>query len=370
MIRSVDEETLQDICREIALENYGFLYVNDHKDQIQSGYEGADTSFLEAGSISLSDIKDTLKSLTEDGVTGFERRRNGVYYYDPFETREGSRVSDELKSIFTYDLVINKETLETRFDIAPTDVDFFAQKLEGEDYVQRITAGEREYYVSGPRLKDKTSGDASVDSRLQEEAQRGTISHTDLEKVIDVAATDDVIRFLEKNDFVIDLDGEYLVKRALEDYASYLGGEIGEAVVEELGDVGVLPITEFNQVIRNEVDSRFDILVNFSGGDERSLIEEVREAIITDHNLTETPDLILDPERFERYVNQRATEIRDEIEAENRLATPSDYHELGHPRIEEIEISDSTRVNRYLQEQIMEKFNKLVEQRFETEDEN
>lgn len=367
MIRSVDEEALQDICRDIALDNYGFLYVNDHKGQIQSEYEGADTGLMAASSISLSELEKTLQSITENEISVFERLRSGVYYCDPFGNREGSRVSDELKSIFTYDLVVNKQTLESRFDIAPTDVDFFAERLEDEDYVRRITAGERDYYVSGPRLKDETSGDASVDSRLQEEARHGTISHADLEAVIDVAATSDVLRFLEKNDFVVDLDGEYLVKNSMTAYAEHLATTIADDVVEELGEIGILPRSEFDQLVRNEIQERFDVIVHLDRSDEDDLMTAVREEIAATEDLEETRDLMIDPERFDEYVTHRAEELRDEIEDEHDLPTPSAYHEEGHPEIEAIEISDAPRVNQHLRDEIKQTFDALVDQRFQSE---
>lgn len=365
MIRSVDDEALQDICRDIALNNYGFLYVNDHKDEVQTEYESADTGLMAASSLSRSDIEGTLQSIADDSISPFQRLRSGVYYYDPFNTREGSRVSDELKSIFTYDLVVNKQTIESRFDIAPTDVDFFADELEGEDFIRSIAAGERDYYVSGPRLKDETSGDASVDTRLQEEAKQGTISHTDLETVIDVAATSDVIRFLEKNDFVVDLDGKYLVKNAFDAYAERVSSAVDDDVVGEFDDIGALPLSEFDQVLRNEIEERFDVLVHLDRTDTDRLLTSVREDIVAAHDLEVTRDLVVDPDPFETYIRRRAEQIRDDIEGEHGLLpSPSDYTEHGHPEVDELEVSDEPRLNNHVREEIRDAFDALVDERF------
>jgi hypothetical protein len=365
MIRPVDAETIQDICRDVALDNYGFLYVNDHKEYIQTEYESAETGLRTAGTVSLSDIKQTLQDDT--GRNGFERRRNGVYYFNSFNSREGYRVSDELKSIFTYDFVVNKQTIESRFDIAPADVDFFASELANEDYIRRIAAGERAYYVSGPRLKDETSGDASVDSRLNEEAEHGTISHTDLERVIDVAATSDVIRFFEKNDFIADIDDEYVVKSALDDYAAHLANAVSEDSIEEFGDIGILPLSEFQQVIENEINDRFDVLKHLSHGDTSELLELVREHIAANNGLTVDRKLAIDSEQFEIYVTRRATQIRDDIESEQQPPSPSAYRDHGYPQIESIEVTDSQPVNKHLREHIKEKFDTLVNERFSVE---
>lgn len=365
MIRSVDNEALQDICRDIALDNYGFLYVNDHKEELQAEYESADTSLMAASSLSRSDIEEALQSIADDDISAFQRLRSGVYYNDPFNTREGSRVSDELKSIFTYDLVVNKQTIESRFDIAPTDVDFFANELESEDFIRSIAAGERDYYVSGPRLKDETSGDASVDTRLQEEAKHGTISHTDLEMVIDVAATSDVIRFLEKNDFLVDLDGEYLVKNAFDAYAEHLSSTVAEDVVDEFDDIGALPLSEFDQVLHNEIGERFDVLVHLNRTDTDQLVTAVRDDIVDAHDLEVRRELVVDPDRFGAYVRRRAEGIRDDIEDEHGLLpSPSDYEEHGHPEIDELEVSDEPRLNRHVRDEIRSEFDSLVGERF------
>jgi len=365
MIRSVDDELLEDICRDIALENYGFLYVNDHKSKLQEEYENADTGLMTTGSLSRSDIEETLGSLTENSISAFQRLRSGVYYYDPFNTREGSRVSDELKGIFTYDLVVNKQTIESRFDIAPTDVDYFADELENENFIRSIAAGERDYYVSGPRLKDETSGDASVDTQLQEEAKHGTISHTDLENVIDVAATSDIIRFLEKNDFIVDLDGEYLVDSAFDDYAQHLSSAVGDDVVEEFDDIGALPSTEFDQVLRNEIEERFDVLVHLDRSDTKQLMESVSEDIVDTYDLEVKRNLVVDPDPFGEYIEQRARQTRDDVENEHGLLpSPSDYEEYGYPEIDDLEVSDEPRLNEHVREAIRTEFDALVDERF------
>lgn len=374
MIRSVDEEVLQDICRDTALDNYGFLYVNDHKDEIKAEYEGADTGLTSAGSISLSAIEETLQSIADDDLSVFDRLRSGVYYCDPFETREGSRVSDELKRIFTYDLVVNKQTIESRFDIAPTDVDFFAGELEDEDYVRRIAAGERDYYVSGPRLKDETSGDASVTSRLREEATSGTISHADLESVIDVAATSDVIRFLEREDFIVDLDEEYLVQDAVDDYCDALARQMAESVATEFEETGyAVPAAELDQILENRINDLSTVL-RVAPELQSSLLDHTRDAL-EDQLALETEQTDDGTEMiamqaseyadrgFDEFIDEHAQAVFDRvIEGDHPLTTASDYRDAGHPMIADLDLGQSAQTQSFLRSAVTDRFNELVDE--------
>lgn len=365
MFRSVDTELLEDICRDIALQNYGFLYVNDHKDEIKSRYEQSDTDLLDKGSVSQSDLKSALNSIIEDDFSDFEQLRTGVYFVDPLEKRRGSEVIDQLKDIFEYNLVVNKQTIESKFDIAPTDVDFLTSRFETVDLVRRITAGEREYFTSGPRLKDETGGATSVDSRLNEAATHGRIAHADLEDVIDVAATRPIITYLSREEFIADLDGEYLVKSAMDEFAAHVGREVHESVGEAFGDVGILPKAEFEQVVENAVTSQFDVLTHLSRSDESELMSGIVETVKTEAGLSEDGDVVLQDETFEEFVDHRARTVLDEVD-DQALGKPSEIKEAGEPELAEIAASESEVANEYVRDAVRDRFEQQVDEMFET----
>ena len=136
---------------------------------------------------------------------------DGVYYVDTFSVGSSDAVTNELTSTFSHNVVITSETLRSRFDLAMDDVEFFVAELTERDLVQRITAGERDYYTIGPRLKEHAEN-VGFDSQLARKAKDGKISHSALEDIISIAATKDIIRYLEQEGYVIDMDGEYLVE--------------------------------------------------------------------------------------------------------------------------------------------------------------
>lgn len=364
MVRPIETEALEDICREIALDNYGFLYVTDTKGKIKDGYENQDTGLLNTGSLSATDIKEGLRELTNDEFSEFEKLRNGAYYYDPFGLPEGTSVTDELKHLFKTNLVVNSQTIQSRFDIAPADVDFFAGALVEQGYISRISTGDRDYYRSGPNLRDETSGDASVSARLEKEATYGTLSHSKLENVIDVAATSDVIRHLDNEGFIVDLGDEYLVQSCFDEYAQYLVDEIGDDVVGEFDDAGIMTVDEFEQVVENEISERYDVLQHLGRNHTGQLFDSVKDQLKEAHGLSESKAVILQDEEFEQYVDARAEQILEDANRQS-LGQPSEIVNEGKPEIDEIVISSADRVNTYVRESVTERFETKVDAMFE-----
>ena len=369
MVRPVDTELLQDICEDIALDNYGFLYVSDHKAEIQDQYEQGETSLTNKGSVSLGDIKESLSEIAERQTNSFERLRGDAYFLNPFEKRQGRAIGDELQSLFTADLVVNANKLESRFHIAPTDVDFFARQLIHEDYVERIPAGERDYFVSGPKLKDETSGEVSLDAQLKGKADtEGKISHRELEEIIDVAATSNVINYLSQHDFIIDLEDEYLVEEALEEYVDSVATEIQEAVAEEFEAADyVLHDPEFEQIIENIINDRRDILQQ-ARSIRRDILNMTEEALEKKLGLERERDMAilhddkLDVDGFEEFVDSQAEKIKIQVaRSDVTITKPSDQKETGKERIQGLQVGRTEKSREYIREQVQERYNELVD---------
>ncbi|QLH76571.1 hypothetical protein HZS55_04290 [Halosimplex rubrum] len=338
--------------------------MTDTKEAIKEGYESRDTGLLNTGSLSATDIKEGLRDLANDEFSEFEKLRNGAYYYDPFGLPEGTSVTGELKHLFKRKLVVNTQDIQSQFDIAPADVDFFAERLVDQQYISRISTGDRDYYRSGPDLRDETSGDASVSARLEKEATLGTLSHSKLENVIDVAATSDVIRHLVNEGFVVDMGDDYLVRSCFDEYAEFLVDEIGDDVVDEFDDIGVLTLDEFEQVVENEISERYDVLLHLDRNDTEQLFDEIRGQLKEEYGLTEDKAVIRHEEDFEEYVDARADQILEDID-QQALGQPSDLVDEGRPQIAEIVVSDAERVNGYVRDAIEERFERKVDAMFQ-----
>ena len=368
-LRPTDTDVLADISTSVALQNYGFLYVDRVGDEIRSQYENTDTGPLKASSLSKQDIKKALDDVVSDEYSELQRLRSGVYYYDPFGTGDNREITAELTTLFRQQLVVTSEKLRSRFEIAIDDIDFFTDELEDRRLLKRVAAGERDYYTIGPQLKEQ-AGEAGVDDRLQEKATYGKLSHGQLEKVINVSATSDVIRYLEAEGFVVDLDGEYLVQSddAIAEFGAYLAGEIEDDVATEFENSAyVLPSDEFSQFVESQVTDRSDVLAQ--AREVRSkILDAVEDSLFDRLGLEEDAPVTRQTEAFESYVDRRAEEIKREVTgSDERLATESDFHDVGHPMIEEVRVGTAQQANEYARNAIRERFDGMVSEEFRVE---
>lgn len=367
-LRPTDTGLLVDVATSVALQNYGFLYIDRVNDKIRSQYESGDKSRLKASSLSSTDMKKALEDIANDEYSELQCLRSGVYYYDPFGTGDNEGITTELTTLFRQQLVVTSEGLRSRFDLAIDDIDFFANELEERNLVRRIATGDRDYYTIGSRLKEQ-AGEAGVDARLREKATYGKLSHDQLENVINVSATSDVIRYLETEGFIIDLDGEYLVESAIPRFGTSLADEIADDVAAEFENSGyVLPSDEFSQIVENEVSERSDVLAQ-ARGVRRDILSATEDALEDRLELEEDAPVVLQTEEFEPNVSRRAEEIKREVtDSGEPLATESDFRDVGHPMVEDVHVGTAQQANEYARDAIRDHFDELVADEFRVED--
>lgn len=360
-LRPVDTDTLEDVCESIARKNYGFIYVTDNKSEIKSAYEGADTSLLKSDELSTSEIRKGLSEIAADDLTDFEPIRDGVFYIDQFGASGDEEITSELKMLFSQQLVVTGERLRSVFSLAIDDLDFLVDKLESRGYLRRIRAGQNDYYTLGPKLKEG-AGDVGLDSQLAGEAVNGKISHSDLEGVIDVSATTDVIRYLEKEDLIIDLDGEYLVQSLLNEYGAYLADEIKDAVESEFETATyVLEESEFEQVVENEIRDRFDVLSR-AREVEREIVESTKASLEDRLGIETDRSVATQKEEFEQHVQAEARRIMEDVKAEvdTEPGKLDGWVEAGEEHIEEIRVSNTATVNDHIRSEIEVQYRETV----------
>lgn len=363
-LRPIDTDLLSDICTSVASGNYGFLYVDQTNDEIRSQYESADNSPLKASSLSPTDIKKTLEEMASDDYSELERLRTGVYYYNPFGTNDSEEIIDELKALFRQPLVVTSEDLRSQFDLAIDDVSFFADELVDRNLVRRIATGERDYYTIGQQLKEEVD-EGGVNPLLDRKADRGKLTHDQLERVINVSATSDVIRYLESEGFIIDLDGEYLFWEAYEEYAAHLADGIEEAVTEEFEKSGyVLPNSEYETVVKNEIDSRFDVLGKLrSRRDE--LLSAVYSTLSKSLDLNTVDDVVVQESEFQSMVEERAEQLlwnaNDRLD--QNVGREAFVDEVDDD-LETLQLSNSQRANEFIRHRISESADEQLEEKF------
>lgn len=370
MVRPISTEALQEICEDIAQQNYGFVYIPEHKKEIKERYEQTDNGIKYKSSLELSDIKNGMQKIADDDFNSFQRLRGDSFFINPLEKKWGQKVSEELEEMFAGDIVLHKKRLESKFDIAPTDVDFFAQKLIDEEYITRVPAGERDYFVGGPELKDESKRDVGLDAQLKSRANpEGKLSHRELEEIIDVAATENVIDYLSQNDFIIDLDGEYLVQAALDEFSESQAERIEEDVAEEFQESHyVLHEREFKQVVENKLNERSDILKQ-ARSVRRELLERTENALTDSLGLEREKDMwimysdVVDDEGFEDFLEKQASSIQKQVtNSDVTITQRSDHISAGKEMISELQVGRTERSKEFIQAKVEEKYESLVDE--------
>lgn len=371
MLRSLDSDILRRICVDIALENYGFIYLNDHETEIKSRYVSEDDRMLNFGSLSTEELREGLRELAGEYPHVTELREGSAFYFDPFAEREGGRVINTLTDVvFDQALVVNTQTIRSEFDLAPSDVDFFVDELIDREYLERVAG---EYFTVGDGLADETEGQMTVANKLLRGAKRGRrdgmVSHSDLERVINVAATQDVIDHLVDNDFVVDLDDKYLVMGAIDQFGEHMAEESTDAIVEEFEASGdAMTVAEFEQVIENEIKARSDVLSKVGSSTYSDILDETKQALREELEL-ETRRLnhgegkiVVRSEAFTDRVQSQATKLADQAKRDNGGALPSKsmYVEETEQHVEELSIGTEP-VNEYFRDQVRAEIEDIAE---------
>lgn len=362
-VRPADTDTLEDVCESIARENYGFVYINDKKEEIKAAYEQADTSRLNASELSNSDIRKGLSEIAANDFTDFDQIRDGVFYLDQFGAVGNEEITKELTMLFSQKLVVTGERLRSVFSLAIDDLDFFVDKLESRGYLRRIRAGQNDYYTIGPKLKE-LADDVGLDSQLAQDAVHGKISHSELESVIDVSATTDVIRYLEKEGLIIDLDGEYLVRSSLEEYAEHLANEIEEAIEAEFqNSTYILQVDEFDQIIRNEIRNRFEVL-SHARDIQDDIVAETRAALAERLGITSDQLVAVQDDAFDQHTEAEARRIMEDVQAEldTEPGKLDGWVEAAKEHFEELRVSSTDAVNDRVREEIKTQYKQLVDE--------
>jgi len=362
-LRPIDTDVLEDVCDSVARKNYGFIYITDNKSEVKTAYEQADTGRLNAGKLSTSDIRKGLSEIAGDDLTDFEQIRDGVFYIDQFGSVGNEEITNELTMLFSQKLVVTGERLRSVFSLAIDDLDFFVDELESRGYLRRIRAGQNDYYTIGPKLKERAD-DVGLDAQLAQDAVHGRISHSELESVIDVSATTDVIRYLEKEDLIIDLDGEYLVKSLLAEYAEFLADEIAEPVADEL-ETGtyILQTSEYSEIVKNEIRSRFDVLSHVRGI-ESELLDAVEAAVADRLGVEFDRNLAIQRDEFDQHTTGEARRILTDVKAEldTEPGKLAEWVTAAEDHFEEVRVSNTSAVNAHIRSVIEERYREVVDE--------
>lgn len=380
LLGSSNTDVLVASVMEMGKKSYGMIYLEEDWEEIKKIYlEHEETGgLLTDAAVSQKDIKDHLDQMAEaeDSPIKKVRKDSSVYYMDLIgmgRTEEGGldTITPDIIKIFDTKAIIDKKSLAEEFGISMDDADFFIGKLIEKDYLNEIKAGIYSYYVIGDFLKGEYDITSLIE-QLKRRATGGTISQSELSRVISVEAEEDVINYLEtKEEVILDLGGEFLIldNTCIDEFATNRASDVRESIDSTLSMKGdILPIEELEGYIEEALESRQtsqypEALAKAETLNMRDdILEKTREYLEVELGLNKKEGLYVRDE-FEDTVEQKAKDAVEEAEKEGPTSDKN-WKELAMTKIDKTNITSSPRVVNYFDDKAELEIERMIDSKF------
>lgn len=367
-----------EVVREVAKSSYGMIYIEEDWEKIKEKYiEREDTGGLVLDAkITHREIKEYLDDLAEDENSPIEKVRKSVYFIDLIGLgRAGEEgidtVTPDLASFFENKAIIDKKTLLDEFGVSRDDDDFFISPLIERDYLKKIKTGADSYYVIGDFLK-REYDTQTINEQLKNKSSGGTVSHSELSRVISVEAKEDVINYLEtQENMILDLGGDFLILQdsTIEDFAQARAEEICDDIKDTIENAGyLLPVEEVEQYIVEDLESKKESeypnalkkAENVNIRDE--IVETTVESVKNMIELRED-DGLYKLDQFEDHVAQKAKSAVSKAH-EEQPSSDKEWKEIAMTKIDREDMASSPIVNDHFNEVADEKIDDEIDKRF------
>lgn len=368
-ILPIDKEALWDACKEIARENYGLLYVEEKGGRVIEKYKervSKSKRRLVAPTVSRDDLMEFLAKWVK-GERG-ERLiglRESVYFIPVvFSEKElGDKEIEKLEKLFKESIVVSAEMIRKEFEIAYDDRLFFAGELANRGLIKVLSEEKEkvtEYYVMGNTLKDSVSTEL-VKMAIGRYAEDGLVTHAKLEEAIKVGATNEVIRYLEKESILVRVNNRYLVHGMTSEFARKIAEELRGSVEEKFREYNYV-VNE--AIIRGIMEQKIDERYNISDpAIKEEVITSVLDQVIQICGLSRDEmysEILLESIGLDKFAKEKAEEIYLEIKNEKKLRnvitfTALEMNEDADKKILDLYLNPNTIANQIIKEKIKKK---------------
>ena len=331
VIRSVQGEALRNAIHEEALQNAGFLYLQnpDTISEIKKRYKESEGSSSRKykSEASEEDIHVEMETLLQRShVT--EVHSNEVYFFNPYELPgdETSSLNTILERLFKTkryhtEVSIVESLRRANIRIAEDDLHLFIEQLESRDLLFQLENGTK-YYRPGTKLREKSNLKEVSDILADGVGSDGCLTRDGIGRALDIEEVEDKVvdDLKDRHSAIYDLGDEYVVNEpdCKEKYASALVERGLKRELEEKFKTNDWAITEgqLKTKIENEASSFLSAV-----DDRPNMYYKIRDKLINELNLSkstpETSDInktIYVMERnFDEMVNRDAIEIKESV---------------------------------------------------------
>lgn len=366
-LRKPDKEVVEDAIRQTANDLNGLLNLPAERDVIQQTYKDNADGFRSASTVSHDEIRSILDEFAADDRKDIDHVRDEVYFINPFNDVQpdgNDAIQDTIQEIYRTHVVFNGETVREAFQVPIDNADFFFDALEQRDLVNRLSRS-HDVFTIGRTLEQNTS-EPSVEDRLTQEAANGIISNHRFEQIIDAPVIQEVLSLFVSKDYIVDLDGEYLVRGAVDDYIESLGEEIIDDIEAEFeASNNVLLESVFQNEIERRIKSSSKVLSHVSDPTLRQTILDGTEANVREKLdiASDTVDgeatVVVRQYHLEQEVSQQAEDIFETIRTRD-YAEAARYYDDTAALIEDVSIDGAETVNTYYRQAVRDECHSLI----------
>lgn len=373
-----NNEAFTKVVQDVFKSSYGIIYVEEDWEIIKKEYIERDETggmILDA-KITHREIKNKLNELAEDSDSPIEKVRDSVFFLDLISMGTSDEdglntIRPKLVSLFKNKAIIDKKTLLDEFGVSSDDDDFFISPLMERDYLEQIKTGADSYYVIGDFLTENYDTQ-TITEQLIEKSSGGTVSHSELSRVISVEAKEDVINYLETTEnIVLDLGGEFLIleEETINSFAHSRANEIESDIENTLEKAGyILPVEELEHYIEDDLENKKhtdypDVLNKAENVNKRDkIVDKTIEYIVESLQLTEDSGLYL-MAGFDAYVKEMSESAVDNAQREEP-SSDQEWEDLAMQKINKDEIDSSPLVVDYFEEKARNEISIIIDKKF------
>lgn len=413
MIRSIHTQSLRDAFLEVAVNNNGFLYVDNRelRKQIQEKYKEKNevqNSFMVSPKVSADHIRSELEDFATGDDRVHKREKTEGYYFnlEKFPDWEENIVQTFVRTFDSDTPIVREKDIKPQVrsdtNIADDDVVFLLTQFtkdssDDSTYLESLDAQGTTFYLPGAKLYENSSQRlADVRKALSIEADRernpGTVTRQAIEQALEVEAPDELIRELVRRDYLIDLRASerWLVNEqdCISQFTqSTVSETIAPRIKQKLSEHDfVVPTSTFSQIVEetyqdatgilNDLDeeSRERVLESLESSVQEELAdsqaeEEFYEAKLTEDTPNSNDEEIVDSSVKQSYLVWDAKvpgEIQREASRLNEIKGDSDTrHFVENQLKEEIRSfgNNDPVVNGWYRDHVKEELKELAKQK-------
>lgn len=373
-LRKPDKEALEDAVRAAADKLNGYVILSEKRGYIQNEYAEQSTGVLNTSDVSHDEIRSILDEFAADDRKDIEHVQDETYFVNPFSASpsDDEEIIGRIEEAYRDHIAFSGETLRRRFDLPVDYADYFIDSLEQRELIERLSRT-HDIHTIGDRLQEH-SDEPGVEERLKSEAEDGIITNDKFEEIVDAPAIPPVTNLFERDGYITDLDGKYLVLDAIDEFKEYLTKEIVDDVEDEF-DGPVMLESTFSNEVETHLAAQSSELSSISRTRRQEIVDGVesrlRDRLGIESETVDGNSIVVLTTELEDTVQEEADDIYSRV-IKQEYAVAESYYEAIEEEVQSISTNGREIVNDYLRSAVLdevwtrvqaEEFNREVEDR-------